>query len=88
MDTEISHNLLRRYIRIRRLVHEDIKTLYALSNVLAMFKDIHNDQVLIDPHVLARVNELMNQSVLNIWEQLDEFIPLAAAELTLQDDID
>ena len=79
----IDEKLLRRYVEIRRIIHQDIKTLHALSSIMGTFKEINAGKVSIDPHAIGRVSELMNDSVLTIWEKLDDFIPLTNAELVL-----
>ncbi len=85
MVDRIDHDLLLRYIEIRRIIHQEVKTLYALSDIMSMFKGMADDKVLIDPHALARVNEVMNESILSIWEKLDDFIPLSSAELAVEE---
>lgn len=84
MESEISPQVLRRYVEIRHIIQQDIKTLHALSSVMAMFKEMHDDKVVIDPQAIGRVYELMNHAVSNIWEKLDDFIPLTSAELALE----
>ena len=50
---------------------------------MAMFQEVSEDKVTIDPFTVGLVNEIMLNTVLNISEKLDNFMPLDSAELAL-----
>ena len=81
----IENNLLRKYVETRRKIHQDKKTIYAISSIFAIFSNMDNDRVVVDPHALGHLNELMSTAVLNMWETLDDFIPIVRAELCLNE---
>ena len=81
----IESNLLRKYVETRRKIHQDNQTIYAISSILATFSKMNDDRLEVDPHALGHLNELMNTAVLNVWESLDDFIPIVSAELFLDE---
>lgn len=88
MDTKIEGidtDLLRRYIKVRHLIDQDKNTIYAISSILSSIKYADDSKLQLDPYALACVNELMQQAVLNMWETLDDFIPVASARLDLEE---
>jgi len=83
MLNEISPSQLQRYIEMRHKINQDQKTIYAISSILAVFSHLDEDRILIDADALGHINQLVNKAVLNIWETLDDFIPILSAELAL-----
>jgi len=85
MIEEIENNLLRKYVETRRKIHQDKQTIYAISSILAVFSNMDDDRLVVDPHALGHLNEFMSTAVLNVWETLDDFIPIVSTELYLNE---
>lgn len=81
----IDSNLLRQYIKVRHRIDQDKNTIYAISSILSSIKYADDSKLQLDPYALACVNELMQTAVLNMWEALDDFIPVASARLALEE---
>ena len=81
----IDKDHLRRYAEMRHKIDVDQELIYAISSILAMLKRLDDDRLLIDPTALGHVNKLMNNAVMNIWEELNNFIHIADAEMTLDE---
>jgi len=81
----IDTDLLKKYIQARHRIDQDKNTIYAISSILSAIKHVDDSQLQLDPYALAVVNELMQKAVLNMWETLDDFIPIASARIALEE---
>jgi len=79
----ITPKMLSRYVEMRRRVDAEMKTAQSLASMLALLRQCGDDKLEVDPVALAHVNELISDSVLNVWEQLDGFIYLVEARMQL-----
>ena len=85
MAEEISHKVLRDYVATRQHLDKELRLIYSLSHILASFEKNATDEYLeLDPIALGHLNQLINASVLNIWEKLDDFIYLVTAKSLLK----
>jgi len=90
MNTEIPNieginaEMLSRYVEMRKCIDAEAKTAHSLASMLALIKYCGVDTLEVDPVALGHVNELISNSVLNIWEILDEFIYLVKAKSELE----
>lgn len=80
MITGISEEMLRRYIKMREKVSIEAKTIQSLANLLALFQQFSDDTIEIDPYSLGYAQGLIEQSILNILEMLDDFIYIVEAQ--------
>lgn len=81
----IDKELLRRYVETRDRIDQSKKTIYAISSILAVYKHVDDACPEIDAYALGHVNQLMNKAILDVWEALDDFIPIVSARLALQE---
>jgi len=65
----------------------EAKTIQNLANLLALFQQCGDDKIQIDPVALGHVHSLIESSILNIWETLDNFIYIVEARQVLADDL-
>jgi hypothetical protein len=85
MVEEISHKVLRDYVATRQHLDKELRLIYSVSHIFASFEKNATDEYLkFDPIALGHLNQLINTSVLNIWEKLDDFIYLVKAKLILE----
>ncbi|MBN4080181.1 hypothetical protein JYT31_00815 [Beggiatoa alba] len=76
----ISHPMLCHYVAIRQKIDAECQLIYSLSHLLASFEKYAVDGSMdLDPLALGHVHQIINNSVLNIGEQLDDFIYLHKA---------
>lgn len=83
MIKEISKKMLRRYAKVRRKIDQEAMLIESLSSLLNQYRYCGDDTLRIDPVALGHVHGLINRSILNIREYLDDYIYLAAAQLRL-----
>jgi len=80
----ISTQVLIRYVDMRQKLDSEANSIFAVSSMLAQFEKCGDDRVEVDPVALAKVHQMMNDNILNIWEILDDFIYLVQAKLELE----
>ena len=80
----ISVEMLFKYVEMRRSIDAEAKTAHSLASMLALLQKCGDDKLEVDPVALGHVNELISNSVLNIWEILDDFIYLVQARSELE----
>ncbi len=81
----IGHNMLRHYVATRQKIDVDLQMIYSLSHLLESFERYGVDEyVEFDPVALGHVHQIINKSVLNIWEKLDDFIYIVQAQSILE----
>jgi len=68
---------------MRSRIDAEMKTAHSLASMLSLLRQCGDDKLEVDPVALGHVNELICDSVLNVWEQLDTFIYLVEARLQL-----
>ncbi len=81
----VSENMLRSYVDMRQKVDIEAKTIYSLANLLALLQQCGDDRIHIDPIALGYVQSLIERSILNIWEMLDDFIYIVEARRMVED---
>lgn len=81
---KLSAEWLHRYIEMRRRLDVEASSIHSITSMLALFESCGDDGIQVDPVALGRVNRRINDSVLNIWEILDEFIYIVQAKLELE----
>ena len=85
MIDEISHKMLRHYVATRQNLDKELQLIYSLSHILASFeKNAIDADVELDPVALGHIHQIINTSVLNIWEKLDDFIYIVKAKSVLE----
>ena len=81
----VSEDMLRCYVDMRQKVDTEAKTIQSLASLLALLQQCGDDRIQIDPVALGYVQSLIEQSILNIWEMLDDFIYIIEARRMLED---
>ena len=81
----ISENMLRSYVDMRQRVDNEAKTIQSLASLLALLQHCGDDGIQIDPVALGYSQSLIEKSILNIWEMLDDFIYIIEARQMLED---
>jgi len=85
MIEEVSPNMLRHYVATRQKIDMELQMIYSLSHLLASFEKYAIDESMeLDPIALGHVHQIINKSVLNVWEKLDDFIYIVQAKLVLE----
>ena len=80
----ISRHKLCDYVATRQKIDVELQLIYSLSHLLAGFeKNSVDSNMELDPVALGHVNQIINKSVLDIWEILDDFIYLVQAKTEL-----
>lgn len=89
MDTEISKikgmnaDLLHRYVEMRRKIDSETNLLFSITSMLALLDTSGDDKIEVDAVALGKINQILNTSVLNIWETLDDFLYFQQAKSEL-----
>lgn len=81
----VSGEMLRNYVDMRQKVDIEAKTIHSLANLLALLQHCGDDRIQIDPIALGYVQSLIERSILNIWEMLDDFIYIVEARQMVED---
>lgn len=81
----MSEDMLRSYVAMRQKVDSEAKTIQSLASLLALLQQCGDDRIQIDPVALGYVQSLIEKSILNIWEMLDDFIYIVEARQMLED---
>ncbi len=81
----ISTEQLQRYVAMRARFDREAKTLSSLTSLLSLLQHCGDDRVEVDPVALGHVHQMMEHCVLNLWEVLDDFIFLSAAQVSLNE---
>lgn len=71
---------LRRYRAARARIDPEIRLIHSLTALLAKFEEFDRDRVTVDPVALGVVHSRLEQSVLAIWRELDEFLLVEVAK--------
>lgn len=80
----ISYEKLYDYILQREKIDDELRLIYSLSHVMAGFEKYAIDsEIEFDPVALGHIHQMINKSVLDIWEILDDFIYLVKAKSEL-----
>ena len=81
----ISHDMLCDYVAKRQKIDAELKTIYSLSHLLAVFENqVAESIITLDPVAPGHVHQLINKSTLNIWEILDDFIYIVEARTAVK----
>lgn len=81
---KLSAEWLHRYVEMRRRLDVEADSIHSITSMLALFETSGEDRIQVDPVALGKVNQKINNNILNIWEILDDFIYLAQAKLELE----
>lgn len=76
----LSPEWIQRYIEMRQKLDVEANTIHGITSLLSHYKTHGHDRLTLDPNALGKVNQLMNEHILNIWEILDDFIHLDQAK--------
>lgn len=82
---KLSAEWLHRYVEMRRRLDVEADSIHSITSMLALFETSGDDRIQVDPVALGKINQKMNNNILNIWEILDDFIYLAQAKLELEE---
>ena len=78
---KLSAECLHRYVEMRRRFDVEAESIHSITSMLALIETSGDDRIQVDPVALGKVNQKINNNILNIWEILDDFIYLAQAKL-------
>lgn len=81
----INKDMLRRYVEMRQKLDAEAETIQSLASLLALFRFCGDEELRIDPLALGHVHQLMERSILNIWEMLDDFIYIVEARRVVEE---
>lgn len=79
VDT-LAPDVLKRYVKTRNKVDEEIEAIQAITRILALLKHYDEGEHLIDFNAVGQIAEILDRHATNIWEVLDDFISIAFAE--------
>ena len=80
----LSSELLHRYIEMRRKLDVEADTILSITSMLALLETCGDDTIKVDPVALGRVNQMIKDNILNIWEILNDFIYIVDAKSELE----
>lgn len=80
----ISEDMLRRYVKMREKVSVEANAIQSLSNLLGLFQQFGDDTIEVDPFSLGYSQSLIERSILNILEFLDDFIYIIEAQNVIE----
>jgi hypothetical protein len=82
----ISHDILCDYVEKHQKIDAELRTIYSLSHLLAVFEDqATHANLTLDKVAPEHVHQLISKSTLNIWEILDDFIYIVEARTTVNE---
>ena len=84
MIKNINISVLQRYVEMRDKVDNEAETIQSLSSMLALLQYCGDDRVKMDPVALGKIHSMIETSILNIWEFLDDFIYIIEARQVLE----
>jgi len=84
MTNVMSKAMLCRYVDMRKNIDAEAETIYSLASLLALLRDFNEDRLTIDPMALGHVQQMIAHAILNIGEQLDDFIDIVEARETIE----
>jgi len=73
-----------RYVEMRRKLDVEADTILSITSMLALLETCGDDTIKVDPVALGKVNELLKDNILNIWEILNDYIYIVDANLELE----
>jgi len=80
----LGSELLHRYIEMRRKLDVEADTILSITSMLVLLETCGDDTLKVDPVALGKVNQIINDNILNIWEILNDFIYIVDAKLELE----
>ena len=80
----ISAELLHRYVEMRGRIDVEADTIQSITSLLALLETCGDDSIDVDPVALGKINQMLNTSILNIREILDDFIYRLHAQSALE----
>ena len=81
---KLSAEWLHRYVEMRRKLDVEADSIHSITSMLALLETCGDDRIQVDPVALGKVNQRINNNILNIWEILDDFIYIVQAKLELE----
>jgi hypothetical protein len=80
----ISNEVLKRYIETREKIDDQINAIAVFTSLLSYYKECTSDLTQVDLYTFGYVNEMLNEKVMDIMDELDEFLPLWDAKAAVQ----
>lgn len=81
----VSNKMLKKYVTMRQKVDIEAKTIQSFTNLLALFQLFEDDTIEVEPISLGYSYSLIERSILNIVDLLDDFIYIVEASDILDD---
>lgn len=85
MLSEFSRDRLQHYVWMREKIDAEIKLIRSLSTMMGKFEQFEQDKMEIDPVALGTIHQKIEQSILEIWHQLDDFLLVNNAKAALEE---
>jgi len=79
-----SSELLHRYVEMRRKLDVEADSILSITSMLALLKTCGDDTIKVDPVALGKVNQIILDNILNIWEILNDYIYIVDAKSELE----
>ena len=79
----LNNDWLQRYVKMRHKIDIEANSIYSISSMLALIDRCGDDKIDVDPVALGKINQTINNNILNIWEILDDFIYIVQAKSDL-----
>jgi len=76
--------MLSRYLEMRHRLDQQANVIFSITSMLAQFDKCGDDIIEVDPVALAKVHQMLNDNILNIWEILDDFIYVVQAKMEVE----
>ena len=80
----VSQDMLHRYVDMRQKFDTEAKTIHSLASLLSLLQHCGDDKLEVDTDALGFVHGLIDKSILNIWEMLDDFIYIVEAQQMIE----
>jgi len=75
---------LQRYVDMRHKLDVEADSILSITSMLALLETCGDDTIKVDPVALGKVNQLLKDNILNIWEILNDYIYIVDAKLELE----
>lgn len=80
----INIEMLSRYLEMRNKLNKEANSIFAVTSMLSQYDKFGDDKIEVDPAALGNVHQILNNNILNIWEILENYIPIVQAKLALR----
>jgi hypothetical protein len=75
--------MLQRYLDTRQKIEVEANSIFSITSILELLVTCGDDKLEVDPIALGTLNRMLNTNILNIWEILENYIPMVQAKLDL-----